>query len=67
MKNVLSPKVIEWLISNMQIEFGQPGEQLYENGGCDKFYIITKGSVDIKVNGSPSIKRVPGDHFGVSN
>lgn len=47
MKNVLSPKVIEWLISNMQIEFSQPGELLYENGACTKFYLITKGSVEI--------------------
>ena len=67
MKNVLSPKVIEWLITNMQIEFSQPSEQLYENGSCSKFYIITKGSVEIKLNGSAIIKRVPGDHFGVSN
>ena len=51
MQGISDSKVIQSIISKIEIEFFQPQETIFEGPSVSKLYIISKGQVNLNLNG----------------
>jgi CRP-like cAMP-binding protein len=61
----LSPARAEELACAMRLDHVRPGQVVVRQGGpADRFWLVVRGSLEARLDGVPSQRLGPGDHFG---